>query len=46
MFGYVEVVFYLIELQQVGKIRNIGVMNFDGLYLKEFVEVGVKIVFN
>lgn len=44
--GYVEAALHLTELQQAGKIRNIGVTNFDGLHLKELVEAGVKIVSN
>lgn len=44
--GYVEAALHLTELQQAGKIRNIGVTNFDGKHLKELVEAGVKIVSN
>ncbi|NRB52334.1 MAG: aldo/keto reductase [Saprospiraceae bacterium] len=44
--GYVEAALHLTELQQAGKIRNIGVTNFDGKHLKVLVEAGVKIVSN
>jgi aryl-alcohol dehydrogenase-like predicted oxidoreductase len=44
--GYVETAGYLRELQQKGKIRNIGVTNFDVNHLKEIVDSGVKILTN
>jgi len=44
--GYVEAALHLTALQQAGKIRNIGVTNFDGKHLNELVEAGVKIVSN
>ncbi|MBX2874122.1 MAG: aldo/keto reductase [Saprospiraceae bacterium] len=44
--GYVEAALHLSDLQQAGKIRNIGVTNFDGAHVKELVEAGVKIVSN
>lgn len=42
--GYVETALDLAELQRRGKIRNIGVTNFDALRLKEIVDAGVKVV--
>ncbi len=44
--GYIEAALHLSELQQVGKIKHIGVTNFDGAHLQELVEAGVKIVSN
>lgn len=44
--GYVEAALHLSELQGAGKIRNIGVTNFDGEHLLELVGAGVKIVSN
>lgn len=44
--GYVEAALQLAELQQQGKIRYIGVTNFDGAHLKEILEAGVPIAAN
>lgn len=44
--GYVEAALHLTELQQAGKIRNIGVTNFDGWHLNELIAAGVKVVSN
>ncbi len=43
---YVETALHLVELQKVGKIRNIGVTNFDVPRLKELVDAGVPVVSN
>lgn len=43
---YVEAATYLAELQQQGKIRHIGVTNFDTAHLKEIVDAGVSIASN
>ncbi len=43
---YVEVATHLAELQQAGKIRYLGVTNFDGRHLKEILDAGVPIVAN
>ena len=43
---YVETATHLSELQQQGKIRHIGVTNFDGVHLKEILDAGVKIIAN
>lgn len=42
--GYVEVALDLLKLKEKGKIRNIGVTNFDAPHLKEIVDAGVPIV--
>lgn len=43
---YVETAVHLSELQKQGKIRHIGVTNFDGKRLKEILDAGVKVVTN
>jgi len=43
---YVETALHLVELQKQGKIRFIGVTNFDGARIKELVEAGVPIAAN
>ncbi len=43
---YVEAAMHLAELQQEGKIRHIGVTNFDGDRLKEIIDAGVQVVSN
>lgn len=43
---YVETALHLAEMQKAGKIRNIGVTNFDVPRLKELVDAGVPIVSN
>ena len=42
--GYVEVALDLLKLKERGKIRNIGVTNFDAPHLKEIVDAGMPIV--
>lgn len=44
--GYVETAVHLAELQQAGKIRYLGVTNFDGAHLQEILDAGVSIVAN
>jgi aryl-alcohol dehydrogenase-like predicted oxidoreductase len=44
--GYVEAMHHLVDLQKAGKIRHIGVTNFNGERLKEIIESGVKIAGN
>lgn len=44
--GYVETALHLTELQQQGKIRYIGVTNFDSAHLKEILDAGVPVVAN
>lgn len=44
--GYIEAALHLSELQRAGKIRHIGVTNFDGVHLNELAEAGVKIISN
>lgn len=44
--GYVETALHLAEMQKAGKIRYIGVTNFDGTRLREIVEAGVPVLTN
>lgn len=44
--GYVETALHLTDLQRAGKIRHIGVTNFDGARLKEICEAGVPVAAN
>lgn len=43
---YVETAVHLAELQQAGKIRYIGVTNFDATHLKEIIDAGVPVLTN
>jgi aryl-alcohol dehydrogenase-like predicted oxidoreductase len=42
--GYVEAALHLSDLQRAGKIRHIGVTNFDTPRLREIVNAGVPVV--
>ncbi len=42
--GYVEAAGHLADLQRAGKIRHVGVTNFDTPRLREMVDAGVPIV--
>lgn len=44
--GYVEAALHLAALQQKGKIRHIGVTNFDAAHLEEILQAGVKVAAN
>lgn len=44
--GYVETAYHLVELQKAGKIRHIGLTNFDGAHLSELMAAGIPIVSN
>lgn len=44
--GYVEAALTLDKLRRRGKIRHIGVTNFDVVHLAEIVEAGVPVVSN
>jgi len=44
--GYVEATNRLKELQQAGKIKHIGVTNFDVPHLEELLDAGVPVVSN
>ena len=44
--GYVEAALHLSELQKAGKIRHLGVTNFDGKHLKELLTAGVPVISN
>ncbi|KAA9300330.1 MULTISPECIES: aldo/keto reductase [Aerococcus] len=41
---YIEVAEHLVKLQEKGKIRYIGVTNFDTPHLKELVDAGLPII--
>lgn len=43
---YVEAATHLAALQQQGKIRHIGVTNFDATHLREILEAGVSVASN
>jgi aryl-alcohol dehydrogenase-like predicted oxidoreductase len=43
---YTETALHLHDLQKTGKIRHIGVTNFDGMHLKELLDAGVPVVSN
>jgi len=43
---YVETAVHLSEMQQAGKIKYIGVTNFDGPHLKEILDAGVTVLTN
>lgn len=43
---YVETALHLVEMQRAGKIRNIGITNFDVPRLKQLVDAGVPVVSN
>src|SRR3989344_600374 len=43
---YLQVAYYLVDMQTKGKIRHIGVTNFDVPRLTELVESGIPIVSN
>lgn len=42
--GYLETALHLADLQRQGKIRYIGVTNFDGAHIEEMLKAGVDIV--
>ncbi len=44
--GYVEAALHLVDLQKAGKIRYIGVTNFDAFHLRELLDAGVPIISN
>jgi len=44
--NYVDTALHLVELQNQGKIRHIGVTNFDGKRIKELLDAGVEIAAN
>lgn len=44
--GYVEAAQHLMSLREAGKIRHIGVTNFDGGHLQELLDSGVEVVSN
>ena len=44
--GYVETARHLADLKKEGKIREIGVTNFDAEHLREILEAGVPVVSN
>ncbi len=44
--GYMETINDLFKLKEKGKIRNIGMCNFDTAHLKEVVDAGFEVVSN
>jgi aryl-alcohol dehydrogenase-like predicted oxidoreductase len=44
--GYVEAGLHLAALQKAGKIRHIGLTNFDSKHLTEMIEAGIPLVSN
>jgi len=44
--GYIDTAIHLSELQKSGKIRYIGVTNFDTVRIKELLDAGVEITTN
>lgn len=44
--GHVEAAQHLVDLQKEGKIRHIGITNFDGAHVKEFLDAGIPIATN
>lgn len=43
---YLETSNHLVELQKTGKIRYIGVTNFDASHLRELLEAGIPVITN
>jgi aryl-alcohol dehydrogenase-like predicted oxidoreductase len=43
---YIDAALHLVDLQKAGKIRCIGVTNFDGLRLRELLDAEVPVVSN
>ncbi len=41
--GYVETAMHLSELQKAGKIRHLGITNFDTSHVEELIDAGVTI---
>lgn len=44
--GYVDAALWLSELQKKGKVRHIGVTNFDAARLRELLDAGVPVISN
>lgn len=44
--SYLDALHYLAELQQEGKIKHLGLTNFDTEHLQIIIETGIKIVSN
>lgn len=44
--GYIAAAGHLMELQQAGKIRHIGVTNFDAVHLEELLAAGIPLLSN
>jgi aryl-alcohol dehydrogenase-like predicted oxidoreductase len=44
--GYIDAAFHLAELQKAGKIRYIGLTNFDACHMREILAAGVPLVSN
>ncbi len=44
--GYIETAGYLNEMKREGKIRHIGLTNFDTAHLKEIIDAGIPVISN
>jgi aryl-alcohol dehydrogenase-like predicted oxidoreductase len=44
--NYVDTAFHLVDLQRAGKIRHIGVTNFDASHLRELLDAGIPVIAN
>jgi aryl-alcohol dehydrogenase-like predicted oxidoreductase len=44
--GYLDALTHLAQLQEEGKIRNLGLTNFDTEHLKRILDHGIKVVSN
>ena len=43
---YIEAGHHLLDLQKAGKIRHIGVTNFDAFHLRELLDAGIPVIAN
>lgn len=43
---YVDAAFHLVEMQKAGKIRFIGVTNFDAPHLRQLLHAGIPVITN
>ena len=43
---YVDTAFHLVDLQKAGKVRYIGVTNFDAPHLRELLDAGIPVIAN
>ncbi|UCE40419.1 MAG: aldo/keto reductase [Candidatus Aminicenantes bacterium] len=43
---YIDTAFHLVDLREAGKIRHIGVTNFDAPHLRELLDAGIPVLAN